>query len=74
MKFTKLLIIIAALVALLLLSLLVKDVYFNGEMNESSSGGTVSEDTLLEYEWPQLQGDASAQSELHRLMHLAHAP
>ena len=59
MKFTKLLIIIAALVALLLLSLLVKDVYFNGEMNESSSGGTVSEDTLLEYEWPQLQGDAS---------------
>jgi outer membrane protein assembly factor BamB len=59
MKFTKLLIIIAALVALLLLSLLVKDVYFNGEMNESSSGGTVSEDTLLEYVWPQLQGDAS---------------
>ena len=59
MKFTKLLIIIAALVALLLLSLLVKDVYFNGEMDKSSSGGTVSEDTLLEYEWPQLQGDAS---------------
>lgn len=59
MKFTKLLIIIAALVALLLLSLLVQDVYFNGDMNESSSDETVSEDTLLEYEWPQLQGDSS---------------
>ena len=59
MKFTKLLIIIAALVALLLLSLLVKDVYFNGEMGESSNGGTVRDDTLLEYEWPQLQGDSS---------------
>ncbi|MDX1814160.1 MAG: hypothetical protein R3319_05160, partial [Candidatus Bathyarchaeia archaeon] len=59
MKFTKLLIIIVALVALLLVSLLVRDIYFNGSMDKSSSDETVIEDKLIEYEWPQLQGDSS---------------
>jgi hypothetical protein len=59
MKFTKLLVIIVALTALLLLSLVVQDLYFNGDMDESSSDGTVSEEMLLQYEWPQLQGDSS---------------
>jgi outer membrane protein assembly factor BamB len=59
MKYAKLLIVIAALIALLLLSLLVRDVYFNGGTDESSSGETAATDMLLQYEWPQLQGDSS---------------
>ncbi len=59
MKFTKLLVIIVALTALLLLSLLLQDVYFNGDISEASSDGTVKEEMLLQFEWPQLQGDAS---------------
>ena len=59
MKFTKLLVIIVALTALLLLSLVVQDLYFKGDMDESSSDGTLSEEMLLQYEWPQLQGDSS---------------
>jgi len=59
MKFAKLLIIIAALVVLLLVSLLVRDIYFNGNMDKSSSEDTAIKNKLLEYEWPQLQGDSS---------------
>ncbi len=59
MKFAKLLIIIAVLVALFIASLLIKDVYFNGGVGEPSSSDFVSNDDLLRYEWPQLQGDPS---------------
>jgi outer membrane protein assembly factor BamB len=59
MKFAKLLIVIAVLVALLVVSLLIKDVYFNGGIDEPSNSEPVSNDDLLQYEWPQLQGDPS---------------
>jgi outer membrane protein assembly factor BamB len=59
MKFAKLLIIIAALVALLFVSLVVKDLYFNDDMNQPSNDETFINDYLLQYEWPQLQGDPS---------------
>lgn len=59
MKFAKLLIVIAVLVALLLASLVIKDVYFD-DVNEPSNGETVGTDDLLQYEWPQLQGDPSS--------------
>jgi len=59
MKFAKLLIVIAALVALLLLSIFVRDVYFNGNLDEYSNSQIVGEEILLQYEWPQLQGDSS---------------
>ena len=60
MKFAKLLIIIAALVALLLLSIFVRDAYFNGDLDEHSNNQIVGEEILLQYEWPQLQGDSSS--------------
>ncbi len=59
MKFTKLLIIIAALTALLLLSLFAQDVYFDDFQNESPNDKIADDTSLLQYEWPQLQGDAS---------------
>jgi outer membrane protein assembly factor BamB len=59
MKFTKLLLVIAALILLLIASLFVKDIYFNVNVDKTSSTGTGGSDALLQYEWPQLQGDPS---------------
>ena len=59
MKYTKLLILIVVLIAVLLLSLLVKDIYFNRMTENSSSPETAIAEGLLQYEWPQLQGDPS---------------
>jgi outer membrane protein assembly factor BamB len=59
MKFTKLLLVIVVLVAVLLLSLFVKDLYFPGSTDGSSSQDTAAAGGLLQYEWPQLQGDPS---------------
>ena len=56
MKFTKLLLIITALVAALLLSLFVRDFYFGGAGKPTSDE---TGDAMLQYEWPQIQGDAS---------------
>ena len=58
MKFAKLLIVIAVLVSLLVVSLLIKDVYFNGGIDEPSNSESVSNDDLLQYEWPQIHGDS----------------
>ena len=57
MKFPKLLLIIAALVVLLIISLYVTDLYLGSIRNKPSSAET--DDVLLQYEWPQLQGDPS---------------
>jgi outer membrane protein assembly factor BamB len=57
MKFPKLLLIIAALVVLLIISLYVRDLYLGSIRNKPSSAET--DDVLLQYEWPQLQGDPS---------------
>ena len=59
MKFTKLLLVIAVLTALLLLSLVAKDLYFSNSINQTSTAETEANDSLLQYEWPQLQGDPS---------------
>lgn len=59
MKFTKLLLVIAVLIALLLLSLVAKDLYFSNSINQASNAETEASDSLLQYEWPQLQGDPS---------------
>jgi outer membrane protein assembly factor BamB len=53
MKLSTLLIVIVALVVLLIGSLFVRDWYFG----RPSNGGN---DALLQYEWPQLQGDPSS--------------
>lgn len=57
MKTAKLLLVIAAFVALLIMSLYVIDLHLGSIRNEPSS--PEAEDTLLQYEWPQLQGDPS---------------
>ncbi len=57
MKFPKLLLIISALVVLLIISLFVTDLYLGSIRNKPSSAET--DDVLLQYEWPQLQGDPS---------------
>ena len=59
MKFAKLLLVIAVLIVLLLVSLFVKELYFDGGMDKPSSAETGGNDVLLQYEWPQLQGDPS---------------
>jgi outer membrane protein assembly factor BamB len=58
MRFYKLILIIAALTVLLVVSLFVRD-FFLGSINEPSNGETVVKDPLLQYEWPQFQGDSS---------------
>jgi outer membrane protein assembly factor BamB len=57
MKFTKLLLVIAALVVLLIISLYVKDLYFESSTDKPSSAETGDNGVLLQYEWPQFQGD-----------------
>ena len=59
MKFYKLLLVIAALFALLVLSLFVNDLYFGGNVDKPSGNGTGGNNYLLQYEWPQFQGDSS---------------
>jgi outer membrane protein assembly factor BamB len=58
MKFNKLLLIIAALTVLLIVSLFVRDFYL-ANISKPSNGETGIKDVLLQYEWPQFQGDAS---------------
>lgn len=59
MKLSKLLLIIVALVLLLIGSLFVRDLYLNSGSKKPSSVETNDYNTLLQYEWPQLQGDSS---------------
>jgi len=59
MRFTKLLLVIAALIALLIISLFVKEMYFDGIVDNSSSDETRGNDVLLQYDWPQVQGASS---------------
>jgi outer membrane protein assembly factor BamB len=56
MKLSKLLLVIAALTVLIVMSLVVKDLHFDGGI-KPSNGETAN--FLLQYEWPQFQGDAS---------------
>jgi outer membrane protein assembly factor BamB len=57
MKLSKLLLVIAALTVLLVVLLIVKDLHFDGGIKPSN--GETGKDFLLQYEWPQFQGDAS---------------
>ena len=57
MKISKLLLVIAALAVLLIVSLLVVDLFIASITNKPSNADTDS--YLLQYEWPQFQGDPS---------------
>jgi outer membrane protein assembly factor BamB len=59
MKLSKLLLVIAALAVLLIISLFVRDLFFDGSIDKPSNGETGINEFLLQYEWPQFQGDAS---------------
>jgi outer membrane protein assembly factor BamB len=59
MKFPKLLLVIVALVVLLIISLYVKDLFLDSSMDKPSSAETGNYSALLQYEWPQFQGDPS---------------
>jgi len=58
MRLSKLFLIIIALVLLLIGSLFLRDLYFNRNL-KPSNGGDDGYSALLQYEWPQLQGDSS---------------
>ncbi len=58
MKIPKLLLVIAALAVLLIVSLLVVDLFIASITNKPSNADTDS--YLLQYEWPQFQGDPSS--------------
>ena len=61
MKLSKLLLVIAILAVLLVTSLFVRDLFLDGGSVANISGVEASDDNsaLLQYEWPQFQGDSS---------------
>jgi outer membrane protein assembly factor BamB len=59
MKFPKLLLVIAALVVLLIISLYVRDLFLDSSTDKPSNAETGINEFLLQYEWPQFQSGPS---------------
>ena len=58
MKLDKLLLVVAILAVLLIISLFARDLFLE-RTNKPSNGEIGIKDVLLQYEWPQFQGDSS---------------
>jgi len=59
MKLSKLLLVIAALTVLLITSLFLRDLFLDSIIDQTSNAETGINEFLLQYEWPQFQGDSS---------------
>jgi outer membrane protein assembly factor BamB len=59
MKFSKLLLVIAALVVLLIISLYVRDLFLDSSTDKPSNAETGINEFLFQYEWPQFQSGPS---------------